>query len=117
MWRSNMCSRGHGVIAFVVSLVLCAMSGCGGGGGGGDCDGGNGTTDADTRPDAGEVGQPGTLNGIVTDIGTGARVSGATVSGGGMTTVTDAQGQFTLTGLGDGDVNLAVEKESYAPGF
>jgi hypothetical protein len=59
----------------------------------------------------------GSINGIVTDIGTGARIMGAMVSGGGQTTTNDAQGQFTLSGLATGAVSLSISKTGYAPGF
>ncbi len=59
----------------------------------------------------------GTLNGIVTDSGTGARISAASVAGGGLTATTDAQGEFTLSGLSSGDVNLSITKAGYAPGY
>lgn len=57
----------------------------------------------------------GTVNGIVTDIGTGARIASVQVSGGGQSVTTDANGEFTLTGLGA--VNLSFSKTDYAPGF
>jgi len=71
----------------------------------------NGGTDGGT--DAGAQ----TVNGIVSDIGTGARISGATVTGGGRSTITDQQGEFTLSGLAVGSVNLAISKSDYAPGY
>jgi hypothetical protein len=59
----------------------------------------------------------GTINGFVSDIGTGARLSGAAVSGGGQSATTDANGEFTLTGLTAGTVNLTIGKSGYAPGY
>jgi hypothetical protein len=67
--------------------------------------------------DAGGPSGPGTVYGIVTDIGTGAGVAGAVVSGGGQTTTTDSHGGFTLAGLVQGSVNLAVDGKDYAPAF
>src|SRR6185503_1880723 len=59
----------------------------------------------------------GTLYGIVSDIGTAARLAGVKVSGGGQTATTDAQGTFTLTGLAAGSVNVSAASDDYAPGF
>jgi len=59
----------------------------------------------------------GTLYGIVTDIGTGSRLAGVKVSGGGKSATTDAQGTFTLTGLAAGSVNVSVASDDYAPGY
>jgi hypothetical protein len=59
----------------------------------------------------------GTINGIVSDIGTGARLSGAAVSGGGQSATTDAKGEFTLAGLAAGNVTLSISKSGYAPGY
>lgn len=82
------------------------------------CGGGGGHTGADAGPpDGGQVSGAGTINGIVSDIGTGARVVGATVAGGGQTTTTDDHGQFTLAGLATGTVNLTISKTGYAPSF
>ena len=91
-------------------FVLCFVIACGGGGGGG------GTPDGG-MPDAPPVGGAGTVNGIVSDIGTGARVAGATVTGGGKTATTDAQGAFTLAGLATGAVEVSIAKPGYAPSF
>ena len=102
--------RQSSLAPIALSLLLHA---CGGGGGG--------TPTPDARPgsgaDAGPIGGAGTINGVVSDIGTGARVSGATVSGGGRSTTTDASGQFTLTGLAAGNVSVSITKTGYAPGF
>jgi hypothetical protein len=59
----------------------------------------------------------GSINGFVSDIGTGARLSGAAVSGGGQSATTDANGEFTLTGLTAGTVNLTITKTGYAAGY
>jgi hypothetical protein len=97
----QLCSR-----LVLVSVVVA----CGGGGGG--------PTGADAGPpDGGQVSGAGTINGIVSDIGSGARVSGATVTGGGQTATTDDRGQFTLAGLAAGTVQLTITKTGYAPSF
>ncbi len=57
------------------------------------------------------------VTGIVSDIGTGVRIAGATVSGGGKTATTDAQGGFSLSALASGAVEVSVTKSGYAPGF
>lgn len=69
------------------------------------------------NPDSGTSGGSGVVTGVVTDIGTGARVSGASVSGGGKSTTTDAQGGFTLNGLASGAVELSISKSGFAPGY
>lgn len=69
------------------------------------------------NPDAGGPGGSGVVTGIVSDIGTGVRIAGASVSGGGKTATTDAQGGFSLAGLTSGAVELSVTKSGYAPGF
>ena len=95
----QLCSR-----LVLVSVVVA----CGGGGGtGGDAG----------PPDGGQVSGAGTINGIVSDIGTGARVSGATVTGGGQTATTDDRGQFTLAGLAAGTVQVSITRTGYAPSF
>lgn len=93
-------------------LVLsCFVLACGGGGGGG-----GGAPDA-PGPDAPAAGGAGSINGIVSDIGTGARVAGATVTGGGKTATTDGQGAFTLAGLASGNIGLSIARSGYAPSF
>ena len=91
-------------------VLCCVLFACGGGGGGGG--GGGPMPDAAPSP-----GAAGSINGIVSDIGTGVRVAGATVTGGGQTTTTDVQGAFTLTGLAAGTVSVSITKDGYAPGF
>src|SRR4051794_6104134 len=71
------------------------------------------TTDGGPPP----AGGMGTVYGIVTDIGTGARIPGATVSGGGGNAITDAQGTFTLTGLQAGEITVSISAKDYAPGY
>jgi hypothetical protein len=61
--------------------------------------------------------EAGTVYGIVTDIGTGAGVPGATVTGGGKSTTTDDQGAFELDGLDAGDVTVAISADGYAPAY
>ena len=69
------------------------------------------------NPDAGGNGGSGMVTGIVSDIGTGVRIAGAAVSGGGKNATTDAQGGFSLTGLATGAVELSITKSGYAPGY
>jgi hypothetical protein len=105
------------------SLVACgddapktdAMAGSGGASGanGGGGKGGKGGGTGPLVPAA----EPGTVYGIVTDIGTGAGVPGAEVTGGGQSTTTDEKGTFSLEGLDEGDVNLSISVEGYAPAF
>jgi hypothetical protein len=87
-------------LAVAISLAL-SVGACGGKGGGG----GNSNEGA------------GTINGLVTDVGTGARLAGVTVSGGGKSATTDAQGEFSLKELPSGPVKLSLEKDGYAPGY
>jgi hypothetical protein len=107
----TVCTKG--LVSIAASCLFAGFMACGG-------------SDATTNPDGGSTSHvdapptsngPGIVNGIVSDIGTGGRVEGATVEGGGQTATTDAQGQFTLTGLASGNVNLAISKTDYAPGF
>lgn len=91
-------------------VLCCVLFACGGGGGGG----GGSMPDAAPPPTSGGSGS---INGIVSDIGTGVRVPGATVTAGGQTTNTDVQGAFTLTGLAAGTVSVSITKDGYAPGF
>jgi len=107
------------------NLTACGDSGNGATGGNGGTGGANGGTGANGHGGKGSVSEPplvvpaepGTVFGIVTDIGTGAAVAGAEVSGGGQTTTTDSKGTFSLAGLDAGDVTLAIEVEGYAPAF
>jgi hypothetical protein len=61
--------------------------------------------------------EPGTIYGIVTDIGTGAGVPGAEVTSGGQSATTDEHGAFELDGLAAGDVTVAIDASGYAPAF
>ncbi len=73
-----------------------------------------------TTPPPGHVTGPSTPNsvtGLVTDIGTSARLAGVTVTGGGQTTTTAADGTFQLKNLPAGTVSLTFSKSGYAPGF
>jgi hypothetical protein len=60
---------------------------------------------------------PSSVTGLVTDIGTSARLAGVTVTGGGQTTTTAADGTFQLKNLPAGKVGLTFSKSGYAPGF
>ncbi len=61
---------------------------------------------------------PNTVVGLVTDIGSGARLAGVTVRvvGSNQTTTTDSRGEFILQNLPPGLVKVDVEKAGYAPG-
>jgi hypothetical protein len=88
-------------------LALAAfLAACGGGG--------KKTT---TPPITTSPAPPNSVNGIVADIGTGARLANVTVSGGGKTVNTAADGTFTLANLPAGPVNLTVSRNGYAPGY
>jgi len=92
--------------ACIASLTLCCSLGaCSGGG-----------SSSNQAPDAGASGR-GTVNGMVTDIGTGARVPNASVSGGGQSAISDSRGEFTLSGLAAGTVTISVTATGYAPGY
>lgn len=103
-------------------LLCCNLAGCGddkssgapGGNGGASSQGGTGNG---SEPPLVVPAEPGTVFGIVTDIGTGAAVAGAEVTAGDQTTTTDAKGSFSLEGLEAGDVTLAISAEGYAPAF
>ena len=57
--------------------------------------------------------------GMVTDIGSGARLSGVTVTlrGSSRTITTDSTGEFLFDNLAAGDVNFTLEKSTYALGY
>src|SRR5262245_30786808 len=97
----------HGIVGLALISLLAAACGDD------DDDGG----DNNNNPDAAPIDEAGTVIGVVSDIGTGGRVSGATVSGGGKTATTDERGEFVLTGVAAGEVSVSIEKEGYAPGF
>jgi hypothetical protein len=92
------------LVSVLVLLAGCSSSPPGNGGNNGN-------------PDAGGSGGTGVVTGVVSDIGTGVRIAGATVSGGGKNATTDAQGGFSLTGLASGAVELSIAKSGYAPGY
>src|SRR5215470_5344941 len=98
-------------IWLALSTVLAAC------GGGDNQPGGNPDSPIGSHVDGGTVGGAGSVNGIVSDIGTGARIAGASVSGGGKSTTTDSSGQFTLDGLATGNVSISISKDGYAPSF
>jgi hypothetical protein len=86
-----------------MAALLGLLAACGGNNGGG---GNNGSS------------APNTVAGLVTDIGTGARLSGVkvTVVGSSQTTTTDSRGEFILQNLPPGLVKVDLEKAGYAPG-
>lgn len=94
-------------IFLTFAVVLAALLGaCGGGGGGG---GGAGTPGTPTGG--------GTINGLVTDFATGARLAGVSVTGGGKSVTTDSNGAFTLSGFASGvTVAVTMDKSGYALG-
>jgi hypothetical protein len=104
-------------------LLCCNLAACGDdkssaspGSGGTGSQGGGGKGNG-SEPPLVVPAEPGTVFGIVTDIGTGAAVAGAEVTAGGKTATTDAKGSFSLEGLASGDVTLAISAEGYAPAF
>jgi hypothetical protein len=90
--------------ACIASLILCCALGA--------CSGGGSSSNQTPGPSG-----RGTVNGMVTDIGTGGRVPGANVSGGGQSAVADSRGEFTLSGLATGTVSISVTATGFAPGF
>jgi hypothetical protein len=86
------------LFAMVLIVLLSALSGCGSGSGESDV--------AQTN---------GTVTGTVTNAGTGAPLSGATVAGTGFSTTTDSNGNFTLTGVPPGPQTLAVSRSGFTP--
>ena len=59
----------------------------------------------------------GTLVGIVTDVKTGARLAGVTVSFAGQTLTTDAGGQYAAANLAQGPIQVTFARDGYAPGY
>ncbi|WP_051195846.1 DUF4249 family protein [Meiothermus rufus] len=86
-----------------MAFLLGLLAACGSG----DSGGGNNGSSA-----------PNTVVGLVTDIGSGARLAGVTVRvvGSSQTTTTDSRGEFILQNLPPGLVKVDVEKAGYAPG-
>jgi hypothetical protein len=104
----------HAILASV-GVLLAVLVACGGGsgsststGGTGGTGGGGGSAGLPTQ----SAGPAQTVNGLVTDLGTGARLGAVTVSGGGQTTTTAADGSFALTGIGA--ATLTFTKDGYA---
>jgi len=82
---------------------------CGGGGGGSTP---TPTVSGTPAPTGG-----GTINGLVTDASTGARLAGVAVTGGGQTATTDSHGAYTLGGFTGGtSVAVSFDKTGYALG-
>jgi len=114
--------------SIAIVLLCCNLAACGddnngatpgGGGASGNNShgGGSGNKGNGTEPPLVVPAEPGTVFGIVTDIGTGAAVAGAEVTAFDQSTTTDAKGSFSLEGLDAGDVTLAISAEGYAPAF
>ncbi len=97
--------------ALAVALVI-AMVACGGGGGGS-------STSSSGTGTAVPAGPAQTVNGRVTELSTGLRLSGVTVTGGGQSATTDANGDFTLTNLPSATptTTLTFDKSGYALGY
>lgn len=96
-------ARAGGVLGLTVALVACPGEGNGGNNGGNN--GGSSAANA--------------VGGVVSDIGSGAKLSGVTVKrvGGVETAVTDVRGEFLFTKLPAGTVNFSVNQTGYAPGY
>src|SRR6478735_11831096 len=114
--------------SIAIALLCCNLAACGddnnkgtntgsGGQSGNNSHGGAGGKGNSSEPPLVVPAEPGTVFGIVTDIGTGAAVAGAEVTGGGQSTTTDAKGTFSLEGLDEGEVTLSINVEGYAPAF
>lgn len=88
------------------TLVLAlGLTGCGDGGGG------SSPTNPDTNPGGASV------HGVVSQSGTGIRLSGVIVSSGGRSVQTDANGEYTLEVAADQDVVVDFSADGHAPGF
>lgn len=66
-------------------------------------------------PNLSPVGQTATIQGVVKDATTDAALPGVTVTAGGVSTTTNAQGQYTLDGLSGGVVSIATSLPGYDP--
>lgn len=107
-WRRGV-ARAGAVLGLMVALVACP-----GGGGNGGGNGGNGGGSSGGGSSAANA-----VGGVVSDIGSGAKLGGVTVKlvGGAQTATTDARGEFLFTKLPAGTVNFSVELPGYAPGY
>ncbi|MGH8400496.1 MAG: carboxypeptidase-like regulatory domain-containing protein, partial [Gammaproteobacteria bacterium] len=101
--------RRHLWICLLIPILLSA--GCGGGGSSSTSTGSGGSGGN------GGSGGAGSINGLVTDSGTGGRLSGVTVTSGNATTKTGDDGQFILSGLADGTAQVAFTMDGYAPDY
>jgi hypothetical protein len=90
-------TRNHLILLVLAGLLLVALTGCGGGGGGSP------TSTA-------------TLAGQIVRVSDGTGVAGATVHAGGVSGPTDANGNFTLTGVPTGNQQLTVTATGYVLG-
>lgn len=93
-------------LTLAVSVIVAA---CGGGGGSGDDGGGGGNP-----PPAGDQN---VVRGVVSESGTGLRLAGVTVSGGGQTVQTSANGEYAISLPAGENVVLSFGKSGYAPSF
>jgi hypothetical protein len=66
-------------------------------------------------PTATPTPQTGTLLGLITDAGNGARLAGVTVLVAGQSLVTDERGFYRFEGLPEGLQTVTAEKEGYHP--
>lgn len=108
-------------LAFAIALSCQGFLACSGGddaagNGGHPGTGGTGAKGGSSEPIV-PAAEPGTIYGIVTDIGTGAGVPGAEVTSGDQSATTDEHGAFELDGLAAGDVTVTIEASGYAPAF
>lgn len=94
--------RWLGLISIATLVVAC------GGGGGGDPVG--------TTPQ-GTGGGSGSANGVVMDAKTGQRIQNAAISSDGKTTTTDANGEFTLSGLVAGTAVITIAATDYTTSY
>ncbi len=103
VWRGRTI-RFVGALGLSAALVACPGGG-GNNGGGGNPGGGSSAANA--------------VGGVVSDIGSGAKLSGVTVKlvGGSQNAVTDARGEFVFNNLPAGTVTFSVSLSGYAPGY
>ncbi|HEY2031041.1 MAG TPA: carboxypeptidase regulatory-like domain-containing protein [Myxococcales bacterium] len=71
------------------------------------------TTGGTTTVNCALAGATGTISGTVTNVGSGAAISGATVTWTGGSTTSDASGNYALTGLPAGTVTITANATGY----